>query len=872
MRSLQKHSKKFLSILSVLTLMLTMVCSLGVSAEDTETQTNLLTADSDVRLMSVPVTDGKIWDDNYDYGELAFKTALSADYAQNLSDGDTVKNAYQYPVESGITVSAGAVTKVTRCALWVDLGAVYRLRDINLHVASITRGIYDFSVYGAWSVSYASTESDWNAKLAADEVLRTGTKLGHYKANEVSNSSCLQLQSGTYARYLVIVLNKLYSDYGNANDETYGGLLGDDRLPGTPTTEIYTINSFDLSELEVFGEQATNLLTANTAFTAYSIPTNDKLIWDDTYNYSNTLTSTWHDSAQYPVLLSDGDLATSYNGGYNNNWTADDYGSSRRVAFWFDLGKLYQLDQVRLHVPSADYFVYDYFVYASANDSTAATAFKDENRIGHFKTETRSTLSTLKVESNELVRYVLIVFNKVANDIGNSNAATSGQYGANPLPGPAYGTGGGIYVSEIEIFGEAPVSLLTPEKVTAGTQSFKSYRVPNPTGAKLWDLNYPATYGPAEDHSSGWLMGQGYDDNLVDGDVSTYAWQEYGITIELTGYRLVHWIDLGELKSLDSMIVYTKSAKTSVYDYSVYGSATVSDIDALLEVGNVIGRYTSDQQHPAAITALDDITPVRYLAVVFNKLATDPGNLNDTSAAASDYYDNAANRLPGGERVDGSLHLSEIQVFGEKADEVSAAPKTEGATVLVDPTNGFDMKFVSKLPTDLTAAAGYTLKEYGTLVIPYQYLPISGSANAKADAQLVYGNQYVATAANDATEVAPVAGAAIDVELSNSATVYPGVKFAVRTFMLYEDAAGNQEIVYGNMCVRSVWNVARSIATAVLKAKEAGTLTATLTYTEKVTDAYTAALAAVATSKTDVTYADLYDFISKNVKAVEEIA
>ncbi|MBQ9964419.1 MAG: hypothetical protein IJP14_04785 [Clostridia bacterium] len=864
MRSLQKHSKKFLSILSVLTLMLTMVCSLGVSAEDTETQTNLVSTATKFQYMGVSVPDGLIWDDTYNYGTVTWSWYSKDYYPAKLCDGDTNNIAYASVLDNGSTTD---VSTVTRKLFWMDLGAVYNLTDINLYNTSLQHGVYDFSVYGSFTaVNDCST--DYNCSVAATAMLTEENKIGHYKSTQISKDSFLELPVGTYARYLMIVVNKMYTDYGNANDPDYAGEFGSDPLPGAADGSR---GKHSFAELEVLGEQATNLLTSGTAFTAYSIPTNDKLIWDDTYNYGSTLTGTSHDSALYPALFSDGDLATSYTGGYNNNWTADDYGSSRRVAFWFDLGKLYRLDQVSLHVPSVDYFVYDYFVYASANDSTAATAFKDENRIGHFKTETRSTASTLKIESNELVRYVLIVFNKLANDIGNGNAATSGQYGANPLPGAAYGTGGGIYVSEIEILGKAPVSLLTPEKVTAGTQSFKSYAVPNPTGAKLWDLNYPTTYGTAVDHYTAYTMGNGYDDKLVDGDTSTHAWQAWGLDGK-AGYRLVHWIDLGELKSLDSMIVYTRSVKTSVYDYSVYGSATVSDIDALLEVGNVIGRYTSDQQHPAAITALDDITPVRYLAVVFNKLATDPGNSNDTSATASDYYDNAANRLPGGEYVNGSLHLSEIQVFGETADEVSAAPKTEGATVSVDPTNGFDMKFVSKLPTNLTAAAGYTLKEYGTLVIPYQYLPISGSANAKDDAQLVYGNQYVATAANDATEVAPVAGAAIDVELSNSATVYPGVKFAVRTFMLYEDAAGNQEIVYGNMCVRSVWNVARSIATAVLKAKEAGTLTATLTYTEKVTDAYTAALAAVATSSTDVTYADLYDFISKNVKAVEEIA
>ena len=154
------------------------------------------------------------------------------------------------------------------------------------------------------------------------------------------------------------------------------------------------------------------------------------------------------------------------------------------------------------------------------------------------------------------------------------------------------------------------------------------------------------------------------------------------------------------------------------------------------------------------------------------------------------------------------------------------------------------------------------------LVIPNQYLP--GGVNEKEGAALVYGNAYAATASYAVSEnlaLTPAMQFTADL-VGSSQGVYPSVNFAVRSYVIYEDETGAQTIVYGNTLVRSVWQVARTIACALLSAKEAGTLDTTLTYTDAVTAEFTAAEAESVTSNTDVTFADLYEFICLNYSAV----
>jgi hypothetical protein len=336
--------------------------------------------------------------------------------------------------------------------------------------------------------------------------------------------------------------------------------------------------------------------------------------------------------------------------------------------------------------------------------------------------------------------------------------------------------------------------------------------------------------------------------------------------------RTAMLFNLGQAMNPEYLVLDIPDTSHAVYDCAVYGGTTAAQAKTLT-AENLVGRYTTTAK-AAKVTVELAAKNVQYLFVVFNKTGNDPGNTKDNSRFGFDADGNplfGATDLAGSTYPSGGIHVSEMNVYGVKPAAASKAPASAGATILQDVSNGYDMMVVSNLPEDLTATEGFTLKEYGTIVIPYQYLPMG--TNAKAGAQLVYGNEYVAMASYTVEEDgAPTAGQELNVELSGAATVYPGVKFAARTFMLYEDANGNQEVVYGNVVTRSVWNIARSIATAVLEAKEAGTLQTTLTYTDKVTDAYTAAEAAVATSKTDVTYEDLYAFISANVDAVAEIA
>lgn len=204
----------------------------------------------------------------------------------------------------------------------------------------------------------------------------------------------------------------------------------------------------------------------------------------------------------------------------------------------------------------------------------------------------------------------------------------------------------------------------------------------------------------------------------------------------------------------------------------------------------------------------------------------------------------------------------------------TAAPITAGATI--SSQSDSNIMFVCELP-QLIAPAGYKAVEYGTIILPDQFL--TGGVNPKKGAELVYGNSWVATAKKELAEGEKlVAGQQYTAELRGSSQgVYPGVRFAYRAYVIYENVEGEQTVLYGDKMVRSVWGVARSITKAVITVKAAGNLntqldTATLDaawYTDALADP---SIIDAVTSKTTPSMNDLYAFICANKAAVAEVA
>ncbi|MBQ9964418.1 MAG: right-handed parallel beta-helix repeat-containing protein [Clostridia bacterium] len=753
---------------------------------------------------------------------------------------------------NGLAYGFGAANVTTRrAALLVDIGSVHNVDSVVLHMVSDTTRIFDCTVYASNSNTLTTLYSRENL-------------VGHFVSENADLKTTIPLTGATNVRYLFITFNKMGSD------------------PNSPTGFKSADGRIDLAEVEVYASDRQNLLSGITAsqFSVHSVENTDKLVWDDTYNYG-AVSSLQHYGNQFPTTLSDGDVTTlAYESGYGHVWDADGV-ASRRLAFCFDLGGLYRLDEIVATVSSLDYTVYDYTVFASAAESDAAKLLNDAYHIGHYRSREQNIESGVSLYNTGYVRYVLIVFNKLANDVGNANTATSGQYGYDPLMGPAFGTGGGLFLTELEIMGEAkPVTtpLLSVNELLAGTQTVHYLRIENPNYSTLWTNTYPYKYGNvltdyllndatalADGATNGVLGNNGYGGLFAEGVSNpTYT----------ASRRVAVQLDLGAIYDLYDLTFGISGLAQSVYDVSVYASVTDVGTKAMLSEGNLVGRYSTDQRQRSVTVPLFGATRARYVLVVFNKVGTDPGNADDAVGNQNGFDENGdplfgATTLAGSAHTSGGIHLNELNVLGIASVPSVNAPSVNGATILVDPTDGYDMKFISTLPTDLSYT-GYTLKEYGTLVIPQQYLPFG--SNPKDGAELVYGNPYTARSAFSVkTNGQPSEGAVVDAVLSGSSQgIYPGVKFAARPYLLYENGAGDRQLIYGNVCVRSVWSVARTIAVQLLTARDNNGLS--LVYTDKVTAAYTVEEAEVATSTTAVTLNDLYTFITANVANVSLIA
>ncbi len=420
----------------------------------------------------------------------------------------------------------------------------------------------------------------------------------------------------------------------------------------------------------------TNLLTETTNFTAYKIAYDQK-IWDDTYNYG-AISSYFYDSSKpfYPKNLCDGDTTTlaHNNQAYANVWAAP-FGADRRIAFWMDLGDLYDLSEINLYASAANVCFYDFTVYASDTVSAAATLLADTYEYAHYTSATANAKSSLAIESDKKVRYVLIVFNKSGADPGNSSVpstdaayAAAGTYGNNPLPGITTPRGG-INITEIEIFADENQS----PNILAGNTNVRLAQIAHDLDWGDTEADYDYKAEDLEIQTGEYIATAApvWTDGKFDAEGAHNPGRNAAVH---TKKRYAFVYDLGGYYTLNEVAVYqlAKTCKDQalggdgrmIYGMSVY--AGVVDDGSILN--NRIAYYESDATDQTSIKmAVTSEKVVRYVMIVWNLLGSDPGNTRD--GLGSPVGTITADSLTGCSWANGGIWLSEIEVRGEEAED-----------------------------------------------------------------------------------------------------------------------------------------------------------------------------------------------------------
>ena len=642
-------------------------------------------------------------------------------------------------------------------------------------------------------------------------------------------------------------------------------------------------------------ETSTNILTTDgitggtQSITAYRLSGVDcSDLWNMTFDANTYANATIASSSLYidgvVENLVDGKINDVYNA--NTQYVKYDYDYAptsavalQRRALLVNLGGTYNLDAVQIYMGQQyqnglkDHAVYDCSVYAG-NTAVVTDLLQATNFVTNYTSSVYTREANIALTGTKNVQYVLIVFNKISNDVGCTNTALSVT------------TFGSLRLGEIAVSGTpyvAPSKLLTTEGLTAGSQSVTAYRLSGVDCSDLWDMTFTdSTYASASASVISSTIIDGTAMHLVDGTPNGYTTATGRVKFDYAGtestalLRRALLVDLGGYYTLDAVRIdmakqWVASLSAlidhAVYDCSVYAGNTATMTD-LLQATNFVTNYTTTEKSRVAEISLAGTENVRYVAIVFNKLSGDPG-----AKGSSNEYQYGENALPASYDAQpwdtASLHISEITLNGWVGEEPEVpdepepdepdepeltAPTTLGATININSSS--EIRFGSKLPAEIPQ--GYTIVEYGTLVIPNQLLA--------TDAELLYDTQSAAKAVETG---AAVAGAEFTVDLKGSSQgVYPGVKFAARSYVIYEDANGQQTTIYGETKVRSVWAVAQEVAAKLIENKAS----LTLSYTGVVTDQVSAQdVLAAKSSGTAITKEDVYAFVCQNVAAVEAL-
>ena len=367
-----------------------------------------------------------------------------------------------------------------------------------------------------------------------------------------------------------------------------------------------------------------------------------------------------------------------------------------RSALMYEMGAYYDLTSITVTVPdkyfnatgaektlSPNRTVYGYSVYVgNTND---ASLLSEENLAGRF-TQTTQVKGDLTVTFDETVNgsYVLVVFDYLATDPGVYNdskwddADSKCQISTMTGYGAAHTQDYGIWISEVSMEGEKTADLPLGENILANNEdvSFQIALIEHELDWSDSFENGDYDYTPEDFSIYATEVGDKFSTGWVNGEYEEEMCWAHGFVEKNITHRRAILIDLGKFYDVSAVQVSIskknqEQSRRYIYDYSVYGGPAA---DSSL-MNNLIGHSGGTNQHEVATTT--STKSIRYVLLVFNKLGTDPGNLNDQYAEGGNYDSlggnvNREGALPGCTWADAGLWFSELEVYG-----------TEG----VDPTD-----------------------------------------------------------------------------------------------------------------------------------------------------------------------------------------
>ena len=364
-----------------------------------------------------------------------------------------------------------------------------------------------------------------------------------------------------------------------------------------------------------------------------------------------------------------------------------------RYGLMYDLGASYDLSKITLSWGTDKRCAYHYSVYAGdANDKSILS-----NLVGKSGYITENKAQSVSATLDGHGRYVLIMFDLQYNDPGNATDSSTDAADRSTAAGYDFtACDGAIGVTEIKLEGEeraaTPNILLNNDKVKAN--------LVHVTHALDWAETFEN--GDFDYESKDFELQSAFEDSIVagwtDGDYTTgndnmnFGYNPGLGSAHQTELRSGLLVDLGGFYDLTTVALNVAEkhigSKRYLYDVSVYAGAVNDGSILNNRIGH--GGNTSQQVAMGAQTT----TSVRYVLFMFNRLGTDPGNLNDGSPTPGGTYysmgDQAKNldkALEGCSWANGAFVFSEVEIFGtegvDPTDTDTATDAESGVSVQI---------------------------------------------------------------------------------------------------------------------------------------------------------------------------------------------
>lgn len=580
----------------------------------------------------------------YRYDEAWTKKDESESLALLTKEGNEEKIKIQHG-------RGGDVPLKFRVGIMYDLGNWYDVDSIALTVDNATTQIRNFSVYAGNSV---------NALIFNNRV-GTGGSL-----NPSATTLKSTLKNAVAVRYIFIVFDHVSNfDFANQHGytpflkqiEAYGEInpnppkdagnpYGTNILLNNKSGRIYQVSGYVPHNIEYKPDYNTlvytNLYDSNLRYRRYGTDfektgENDPSVYEDP-----SLKIATDGKTDQKILINTG---TDRSSGFVEE---------KRIAIIYDLGGWYDLSTVVLKQDLAS-------SSAIRNFSVYAGAFGDsrilENRVGVGGGAYESLVSNLTGATS--VRYLVIVLDNVTNITNN----LSNYYQYRP------------FITEIECYGKLNKNPVIPVD-TKATDILESGKATATMIFVKHDFSWSDSFEKGSyDYKSGDYeisseISSTTFEAWTDGKGDTMAYWSSGISAKynITKRKGVLF-DLGgfyDISDVEIDVAAVTGDRRYVYDYTVYGSA-VNDGSIL---SNLIGHGGSTEEMLSSKITYNK--SVRYVLIMFNKLGTDPGNLNDSGTQSLASKVDKTGALPGCTWADSGIYLGEVSIYGKEGTDTTS--------------------------------------------------------------------------------------------------------------------------------------------------------------------------------------------------------